>query len=211
MGFRFIKQFIDFCYADLENASISEKRRLFDETIGILYDYNFPASPTLLPPFEIIWPGLLKDQVGAHDFLEWLFEHKGLDYGLSFSLPHRFTAGGGNPDELFFLRKLRPSKFNRKPEQIGWATDDVSINIVSLRDASKEIIETAYPWIVIKFLEALDGYAVKMLLRCPKCDQIFFNPTKRKQVYCSSKCRALAGVHRARRKERANRKAKTKK
>jgi len=53
-----------------------------------------------------------------------------------------------------------------------------------------------------KFFRLLSGISVDVLLKCPTCGKIFVNTTKRKMIYHSPNCRALANVKKFRAKKR---------
>jgi len=200
----YIKMFIDFCYADLKNRSTLEKRRLFDELIGNLYEINFLAMATNspIPSLKKIWPVFEHDQSIALNFIDWLFDNKGFDYALTFMMPYTFMIGGGETAGIFAYREAPFFLKVSEEEQAVKARYDIEVTIAKSEYPYRAIAKAIYPFIVIKFLKALDNKGTGTILRCPKCTKIFFNPTKRKQVYCSTKCRALAGVHRARKKQR---------
>ena len=58
-------------------------------------------------------------------------------------------------------------------------------------------------WGVVNFFEALKGFPTSSLSRCPHCENVFFNPTKRKKIYCSPRCQNTAGVQRVRKKQKS--------
>ena len=81
-----------------------------------------------------------------------------------------------------------------------------TIIVNNLADDSLLAQKIRCPQIAVRFLESLDGKRIGAFLRCPECNQIFYNSTKRKQIYCGPRCRILSGVHRARKKERSQKK-----
>ena len=54
------------------------------------------------------------------------------------------------------------------------------------------------------FMKLISGLSVGALLRCPNCEKVFLNVSKRKMIYCSGNCRAYASIKRTKQKGISN-------
>lgn len=198
---RFIKRYIDFCYADFENETIENQNFLFSEIKCMSFGINFTFSMEEFgSPTDEEWEFLKECQKDLKKFLFWLFDSLNHSLKLIFKLPSYFTSG--------YVRD-KTYKFEIS-SSLGYIDSNLQFRMernylevlanFSAPPKTPERIEI--PWIGIELLKAFDGFPNNSLLRCQKCEKIFFNHTKRKQVYCSPKCRNLAGVHRIRKKQR---------
>jgi len=188
----YIGVFIEFCQSDLTNPSPKEKI----DCIIMLQEFLFRpyfAFPNALEPTDEEWLEVLSVQQELLDFLNWMTDNLEEKWELHFMAPSTLEwAGGKGPDSVF---RRRPSTVRRLLER--------KLRIRFFSETGKPGSESnSVPWGVMNFFEALEGLSTSSLARCPHCEKIFFNPTKRKKIYCSPLCQNTAGVQRLRKKRK---------
>ena len=205
---RYIRKFLNFCYADFHNALVEDQRRVFGELLSLSIRSACIPPIVARTPSKELWNMIKVYQQDLKEFLEWFVDKNAKGMKLHFSLPCLFVNGKMNQQDNFNLYVLTST--GSKFIDLEALKQDRYIEIVATFREPRAMQERIkVPTIGIDFLRAIDGSLDDSLLRCPKCKKIFFNPTKRKQVYCSTQCRNLAGVHRIRAKQRKPKKQKT--
>lgn len=188
----YLRVFIEFCQSDLTNPTPKEK---FDRII-MLQKFLLPpyfAVRNALEPTDEEWLEVLSVQQELLDFLNWMTDNLEEKWELDFMAPSTFAwAGGKRPNSVFL----------HHPSTDRWFRDK-KLTIRYVSGSGKPKPKTvSLPWGVVSFFEALKEFPTSSLLRCPHCGNVFFNPTKRKKVYCSSLCQNTAGVQRLRKKRK---------
>jgi len=188
---RYLEEFIEFCQSDLKNPSSIGKEKWIKSLTTLLYPYFFVRN--VLESTDKDWLEILSVQQELLDFLNWVTDHLEEERELHFMAPSVFAWAGG---------KRANSVFSQSPSTARWFLEKkLQIRYVS-GSGKQEPKPPGPPWGVVNFFEALKGFPTSSLSRCPHCGKVFFNPTKRKKVYCSSLCQNTAGVQRLRKKRK---------
>ena len=135
------------------------------------------------------WLKVLSVQQELLKFLNWITDHLEEGVEVDYMPPITFgCAPGKSPNNFFFQR----------PSTDRWMLGK------KLDIRVKKPLQNAIHvhWSVLNFIEALKKFPTSSLSRCPHCGNVFFNPTKRKKIYCSSLCQNTAGVQRLRKKQK---------
>jgi len=190
----YISNFFDFCYADLENLTIDQKGDWIQHAAYSLWVYSVRGEPFLYMPKdsdkEQMWHQVEELQADLIDDIEWLYRYisEGKRYYCQIDISHRFSRG---------IRDV----FNLAIE--AERKSGIMVKVFEYEDTKhqKAFDEKEIHVIFSYIFEALDGFGVSSLFRCPNCGKISFNPTKREKKYCSPKCQNAAAVQRLRKKK----------
>jgi len=212
----YIQLVIDYSNMDLdEKASLQTKAKVANIAADVIGGWTsvrarMSKMEEILGRYPLSdkeWNDLIAFQKAWGDALNWIVDRTKAPWQLELNIPVIFCWGG---DELdggdHFV--YGPSPFNEDIEVVAEAYDLTSIPgkvfYGELPENHKE--EKKFPKGALSFFGALSGFPASSLLRCPHCENVFFNPTKRKRVYCSPSCQKTAGVRRVREKQRASKK-----
>lgn len=128
-------------------------------------------------------------------FVSWLCDSEG-QWQLEFTQRQVFSLGG--EEGIFFLGlPFGEESFTIKAYDMDKLAGRTFEGDKSVEYTFEKIEAPAGGRV---FLEALSGFPRSSLRRCPHCNEIFFNPTNRRMIYCSARCRSTAGGRRMRRK-----------
>jgi hypothetical protein len=193
----FINRLIEFAQADLNNISIMEKRKWFNEKaviIGGLYTDIFYLEE--VSQTEEGWAQVVRFQQEWLACLNWLVDHLNEELQVELLVPNVF--GWGVAEESGAFQYDNWSDRGGEKQNIGKVQKQFMFTDKARKD--HRIEEIVFPPGASYFFEALDGFPTSSLLRCSHCEKIFFNPSKRKKVYCSPHCQNAAGVQRLRKR-----------
>ena len=90
---RFIKRFIDFCYADFENESPANKNMLFSQIGCLSFGIGFNHEMEFGSPPDDQWELLKECQKDLKKFIEWCFDNLNHSIKLFFQIRSVFTSG----------------------------------------------------------------------------------------------------------------------
>ena len=185
---RYLEEFIEFCQSDLKNPSSIEKVKWIKSLETLLYPRFFVLN--VLEPTDKDWSKVLSVQQELLEFLNWIVNHLGEEGELHFMAPFAFGWATGKRPNSFFLQR---------PSTARWMMPSKKLEIRVSKPPQSAI---QVHWGVVNFFEALKRFPTSSLSRCPHCGNVFFNPTKRKKIYCSPLCQNTAGVQRLRKKRK---------
>lgn len=182
---QFIKGFLDCCYADLGNVATEVDKKYWANQFSTM-GFRIKNDRNLHRPEEILisdWKLIRDTHQEMKEHLEWFIEN--FQEGVSISV-----------DVPFILSTIR-DEFNFSLFKSLLTSDSIALSL--RQDEKEETQEVLFPF--FKFIQSLHGFSRNSLIKCPECDRIFFNPSKRAMKYCSPKCRSNAGVQRFREKK----------
>jgi hypothetical protein len=195
---KFIQYVIDFCALDLTKITppSDSQTDLFrfiynsipDVPLGSIMEMHLPVSD---------WSLFISGQKQLRDFLNWFVDLGVESFRFEFEVPYYFSGGTSDLIDRTFLYTTSFWDSGDKPKTLK-----LKAKINKKDEVEKKII--SLPIGVVNFLQALDELQVDSLLRCLNCNNIFFNPTRRKKKYCSLRCQNTAAVQRLRKKEARN-------
>lgn len=198
---RFIQRFIEFCYADLNDAPWVEiKKKWWIESLFVIG--SLPRGmETPWAAFEITekdWAMVLLCQKKIAEFLNWFFEHLDEELVFKFEVPYQFRWSSKNMEKYFeyspLVSRYEISESGNEDSLKGM----VKISVYRYGYDRVHEEDVVFPIGAANFMEALNDLPTSSLLKCPLCGKIFFNSSKRKKVYCSKRCQNTAGVQRLR-------------
>ena len=129
------------------------------------------------------WEFIKDTQQEMKEHLEWFTENFQEGASISVNVP-------------FILSTIR-DEFHFSLSQSLVTSDSIVLSL--RRNEKEETQKVSFPF--FKFIQSLHGFSRNSLIKCPMCNKIFFNPSKRVMKYCSPKCRSNAGVQRFREKK----------
>ena len=188
----YLEEFIEFCQSDLTDPSSLERRKwIASLQTKLFYPYFFVRNVSESADKE--WSKILSIQQELLGFLNWITDHLENEGELHFMAPSAFAwAGGSRPDSVF----------SHSPSTARWFLEKKLTIRYIFGPGKQKPKSISLPWGVVNFFEALKGFPKSSLSRCPHCGKVFFNPTKRKKIYCSPLCQNTAGVQRLRKKQK---------
>lgn len=177
-----INDFLQFADADLEAPLPPDAYYVISRVLSL--------SPPLNDSLSDSWLYIVREnQAEWRTKLNWLVDH--LDKGLLLYLtaPVNFSWGPREDDPFIY----------GPPYGLSFQYHFEALVFEQPVAAGSEPIERVQmPFYVIMLFEALHVFPKTALLRCPHCQRVFFNPTRRKKKYCSLRCQNTAAVQRLR-------------
>jgi CGNR zinc finger protein len=190
----YIKMFIEFANTDLKNLSSFEKMRWAWDLQEKLFYPSFYIKSFFRDINEVSdddWKKILSIQEKAIRLLNRILDNKDQEIVLHYEAPTTFAWGGKDSEGRFYHRPTAIRRMYHEELTLSVHKGDSFTG-----DGALKIIPG-----FVNLLEALKGFPTSSLLVCPHCKKIFFNPTKRKKRYCSSRCQNNAAVNRIRKKK----------
>ncbi|MBW2707850.1 MAG: hypothetical protein JRD04_00965 [Deltaproteobacteria bacterium] len=183
----YIERLLEFAQADIRAIPEPEKVRYFKEMAKILAGaHEHGQTPDDMS--ETAWKRLSKFQKEWQQSLGWIFENLNGFYKVSFKVVWNGT--------FQWSPKERQGRFKLETAYDG---GEIEASITkTLENGSKTTNKMAFPQGAYYLFSALNGFPSTALGRCAHCGKLFFNPTKRRQIYCNPTCRNAAGVSRYR-------------
>jgi hypothetical protein len=193
-----ILEIIQFDVFELKADNELEAEELFDKAKGFLMQCSllgpvFYLSSKMLilldtqaqHPYQDLlkmikdpWIDLYKSLKQLNEFLNWLIDlsndEKTKEYMLEFLSGNIITWHKG------VFHRVEGIK---QPKTI------VYLNEVGNEKRPKKIKEMVLGNGFIEFIKAIDGAEISRLKKCGKCERIFFQPSARPKIYCSTRCR----------------------
>lgn len=191
---KFIQGFIDFCNADLDNLTITEKTWWAEKFIKLL-DFDFDRYFHISEAGEVLendW-NMIKDiQKKVSEDLDWVYKQfQQKDMYIQTNIPRRFSPAMRDNHFGFY------ESWNINESITATAYWDIEFGSGDSEISESKKIHFGFN----KLFEALEGFKLITLAQCPICKKIFFNPTDRFKIYCKSRCQNTAAVRRLRERE----------
>jgi len=189
----FVARVVEFAQADMSNISIMEKTKWAEDMASIIVNdrrgvHYLPRDPQK----EEEWTTVIEFQQAWLKCLNWLLDNQEEDWLLSYDVEYIFSWGAMQ-HKGYFTSSARPGE-----TEINAWTCSLDVGLVK-RGYPNELM--AFPPGAHNFFEALSDFSTSSLMRCLHCKRIFFNPTKRKKIYCSQPCQNAEGMQRYRKKK----------
>ena len=187
----FIRRFLEFCYIpNLDQLNPLERSLILKDLSGAMMvigirEFPFPIDHGQGPE-ESLWRYIEEERKSIVKALDWLFEKIENNFNLRLNVPYFFVTACGR--FLFDIETMFGEDVEANAYRQSTSPPD--------EPAQTKMVHLAF----VKFLESLSDFPQTSLFRCPRCEKISFNPTKRKKTYCSKDCQNSAGVERFRKK-----------
>lgn len=191
----YIQDLLGFCYTDLENLTMKQKTSWLSNLVNLL-TISFARDVRLDQLLfadrieEQEWDAVKELQKELCLDIEWICSYL-IDrktYSFTLDVPYRFTLMPNDKYRFFSESKREGVDVKVFGEVEGYRHGQL---------LQQKKINSCFTYL----LEAVDGFGISSLLKCPNCSKLFFNPTKRKKKYCSPQCQNAAAVQRLRKKK----------
>lgn len=189
----FVERVVEFAQAEMSNISMMEKTKWAEYMARIIVGeqkgmYYYPKDPSK----EEEWEEVIAFQQEWLKCLNWLVDKLDAEWMLSYRVPYIFSWGAmQNKGYFTSLALLGEEEMEVRVHR--WEPKGYEPNYPHEK--------MVFPPGAHSFFVALSHFSTSSLMRCLHCTRIFFNPTKRKKIYCSQPCQNAEGMRRFRKKK----------
>jgi hypothetical protein len=180
-----IKTIIDFIQIDFSYLPPSERTAWKDQLI-----------PMVLKVYQNKWKDFISFRDEWKQAIEWIVDRRENVWFMTFPVNHTFSWGGNEDAPLVhaITSNLAKERTARVYETINTGQD--------IQTLDRGNLTIPLSWEI--FTDAISDFPRFSLRRCNNrdCGTIFFNPSKRKKIYCSTTCRQYAATKRFREKHK---------
>ena len=196
---KYLKLLELFIRSDLSDVSGVDKKRYYGDMTRLIDGPSEPGDYSKREISPVEWRRVLFTQKDWISFTDWLVANFEKSFQIRYIYEIKSTIEwGGEKHGVRLLSTVYP------PD--GAFTSCRAEAVELDPDTAKVISEKPFsinvPLGVFNLFRILQENQSVSIGKCPECKFVFFNPTKRKQVYCSPACRNLAGVKRFQKKKR---------
>jgi hypothetical protein len=194
----YVNGFLDLCQADFGSDLIADKLKWAQIMHQIFYDGEPCSDVDYLARFcderwsdiELVSENLLSD-------LYEILENCKSELRIKIMQPADITCEEGHFRFGYLLDYLedpfyKNSLFKEIEIEIWDPHEDERDNPLDRKQMNRAFLT---------LFKKLDGFSIESIRRCPQCNRLFFNASKRSKTYCSSRCQNTAAVTRLRKRE----------